>query len=174
MHAELQQLYLDDVHEHQQGYAFGSPAYVAMRDRDRQRRTRADELLTAGALTTAEDYFHAARLFQHGDTPEDAWKAHTLALAASRLGYRPAWWLAAAAYDRWCMYQGRPQRYGTQYVSDGKRQRLWDVDPWTTDAERALWDVPPLAEQLCKAEEATGNHPPMPIDLETAPSWLRD
>jgi glycine oxidase len=34
------------------------------------------------------------------------------------------------------MYQGKPQKYGTQFVPDGKRWRLWDVDPTTTDAER--------------------------------------
>jgi hypothetical protein len=69
---------------------------------------------------------------------------------------------------------GKPQKYGTNYVSDGRRQQLWDVDPATTDAERAAWDVPPLAEQLRKAEEATRNHPPIPIDADQAPPWLRD
>lgn len=52
------------------------------------------------------------------------------------------------------MRQGKPQKYGTQYVAAGprwrvwtwgKRYRLWDVDPATTDAERAEWGVPPLA-----------------------------
>jgi hypothetical protein len=82
-------------------------------------------------------------------------------------------WLTAAAYDRWLMYQGKPQKYGTQYVHDGVRHRLWDVDPTTTDAERAAWKVPPLAEQLRKAEEATHNHPPVPINFDDAPWWLK-
>jgi hypothetical protein len=81
--------------------------------------------------------------------------------------------MAAAAYDRWLMYQGRPQKYGTQFTTDGKSQRLWDVDPATTDEERAAWDVPPLAEQLRKAEQATRNHPPMPVG-EDAPQWLKE
>lgn len=71
------------------------------------------------------------------------------------------------------MYQGRPQHYGTQYVSDGRRQRLWDVDPTTAGDERAAWDVPPLAEQLRKAEEATRQGPPGPIDWADAPAWLQ-
>ena len=78
-----------------------------------------------------------------------------LALRSSEFGYRAARWLAAATYDRWQMYQGKPQKYGTNYVYDGRRDRLWDVDPETTDEERAAWDVPPLAEQLRKAEEAS-------------------
>ncbi len=144
-----------------------------MRERDWQRRARAQELIESHALTAPEDYFHAARLFQHGDSVEDAWKAHGLARTSAELGYAQARWLAAAAYDRWLMYQGKPQKYGTQYVSDGKRQRLWDVEPATSNADRAAWDVPPLAEQLRKAEEATRNHPPLPVDVDEAPGWLR-
>jgi TPR repeat protein len=127
----------------------------------------------AGLIQTAQDYYHAACIFQHGDEPEDAWQAYELALEAARQGHRPARWLAAAAHDRWLMYQGKPQKYGTQYVSDGKRQRLWDVEPATTDAERAEWDVAPLVDQLRKAEEATRDHPPIPVG-DDAPQWLRD
>jgi hypothetical protein len=171
--AELKALYEADLHEHAQGYAYGSPAYQAMRARDRERRRRAGELLAAGGLRTPEDHDRAARIFQHGDTPEEAWQAHQLALKAAELGHRPARWLAAAAYDRWLMYQGRPQKFGTQYVSDGRRQRLWDVEPATSDEERARWDVPPLAEQLRKAEPASRAGPPAPVG-EDAPQWLKD
>jgi hypothetical protein len=124
-------------------------------------------------LHTAEDHFHAARIFQHGEEAEDARTAHQLALASVKLGEPRARWMAAAAYDRWMMYQGKPQRYGTQFVSDGRRHRLWDVDPATTDSERAQWDVPPLAEQLRKAQEATRVHPPAPVG-DDAPQWLKE
>jgi len=72
------------------------------------------------------------------------------------------------------MYQSKPQKYGTHYVSDGIQQRLWDVDERTTDAERATWNVPPLAEQLRKAEEATRIDPSQPINLDDAPWWLKE
>jgi hypothetical protein len=144
-----------------------------MRQRDANRRRRAAEILRSESSPAAEDYFHAAKLFQHGDTPDEAWQAHEWALRSAQMGHRQARWLAAAAYDRWCTYSGKPQKYGTQYVSDGRRQRLWDVDPATTDADRAGWDVPPLAEQLRKAEEATRNHPPTPVG-DDAPQWLKD
>ena len=38
----------------------------------------------------------------------------------------------------------------------------------------AAWDVPPLAEQQRKAEEATRHDPPAPIDLDDAPWWLKE
>lgn len=52
------------------------------------------------------------------------------------------------------MNQGKPQKYGTQYISrDDEPYRLWDVDPTTTDEERAAWNVPPLVEALRQAVE---------------------
>ena len=173
MNTELKKLYDDDLYEHAHASKHGTPEYNIMRERDHQRRMQVSNLINAGALKVAEDYFHAARIFQHGDTPDDAWKAHELALHSTQLGHRPARWMAAAAYDRWLMYQGKPQKYGTQYVSDGKRQRLWDVEPGTTDLQRAEWDVPALADQIRKAEEATRIDPPGPIDAD-APKWLKD
>ncbi len=173
MNEELKQLYDADVREHKQGNRFGTPEYIAMRQRDADRRARVAAIREAGGMVVAPDYFHGARIFQHGDTPDDAWTAHILAMKAAELGERQARWLAAAAYDRWCMYSGKPQKYGTNYVSDGRRQRLWDVDPATTDEERARWDVPPLAEQIRKAEEATRIDPPGPVG-EDAPGWLRE
>ena len=76
------------------------------------------------------------------------------------------------------MYQGKPQKYGTNYVYDGREDRLWDVDPTTTDEERAQWDVPPLSEQLRKAQEANRHKKPMSEKERTefeanAPEWLK-
>jgi hypothetical protein len=72
----------------------------------------------------------------------------------------PARWLAAAAYDRWLMTGGLPQKYGTQYRFAKGRWVLHEVDPTTSDGERARWDVPPLAEALRRAR---------PDDLQPRP-----
>ena len=174
MNDELLALYTADREERVDQPRMGTLEYTAMRERDRQRRLRAAEILSTLEASEAADLYHAALLFQHGDEPEDVWRAYELAREATERGDERARWLTAAAYDRWLMYQGKPQMYGTQYVSDGIRQRLWDVDPSTTDAERAAWNVPPLAEQLRKAEEATRIDPPQPIDLDDAPWWLKE
>jgi hypothetical protein len=174
MNDELLALYTADRQERIDQPRMGTPEYTAMRERDRQRRLHAAEILSSLTTPEAADLYHAALLFQHGDLAEDAWWAYELARRAAEQGEARARWLAAAAYDRWLMYQGKPQKYGTQYVTDGIRHRLWDVDPATTDAERATWDVPPLAEQLRKAEEATRIDPPQPINLDDAPWWLKE
>jgi len=170
----LAALYAADLREHAEVPAVGTPEYEALRERDRERRDRAfaalAELRESGKLAN-DDLYHAAWLYNHGDTPEDAKFAHELASVAGRRGHPKARWLSAAAYDRWCMYEGRPQKFGTQFVPDGQRYRLWDVEPTTTDAERAEWDVPSLAAQLARAEQMTRTESQPPMD--GAPEWLR-
>lgn len=173
--AELAALFAADRAEHGAVPPVGTPEYAALRARDRERRTQAlaslDRLRLAGA-PAPEALYHAAWLLNHGDAPREARLAHDLAREAAERGYAPARWLAAAAYDRWRMYEGGPQKYGTQFVPDGVRYRLWDVEPATTDAERAAWDVPPLAQQLQRAEAMTRTQPQPPLD--GAPAWLTD
>ncbi|HZF66841.1 MAG TPA: hypothetical protein VEZ47_02265 [Gemmatirosa sp.] len=173
--AELAALHAADRAEHAAVPPVETPAYAALRARDRVRRARAvtalERLRALGVVPPAALY-HAAWLLNHGETPEDASRAHALAREAAEAGYAPARWLAAAAYDRACMYAGRPQRYGTQFVPDGMRYRLWDVEPATSDAERAAWDVPALAEQHARAEAMTRAEPQPPMD--GAPAWLKD
>ncbi len=173
--AELAALYAADWAEHAAVPPVDTPEYAALRTRDRARRAHAlaalERLRAAGAVRP-EALYHAAWLLNHGEMPGEAAQAHALAREAAEGGYAPARWLAAAAYDRACMYAGRPQRYGTQFVPDGVRYRLWDVDVATSDSDRAEWDVPPLAEQRARAEAMTRNAPQPPMD--DAPAWLKD
>jgi hypothetical protein len=179
MNEELLSLYEADRQERVNQPRVGTPEYLLMRARDLKRRERVMELVEDNQLRAGEDFYHAAWIMNHGDTPNDARHAHLLSLLAHKSGYRPARWLAAASLDRWLMYQGKPQKYGTNYLFDGQRDRLWDVDPQTTDEERAEWDVPPLAEQLRKAEEANRHKTPLtPDELREyeaiAPTWFKE
>ncbi|WNG44657.1 tetratricopeptide repeat protein [Archangium minus] len=117
-------------------------------ERDQQRRQRVSELLDAGAAKTGADFFAAALVFQHGNALEDYARARELAAEAARRGHPRGLWLTAAAWDRWLMKAGQPQRFGTQYQLDKAtgKMSLYPVDPAVTDAERERWGVPPLAE----------------------------
>jgi len=180
MNQELRALFVADQAERNDHPAYDTPAYWQLRERDAGRRQRVNELLAEGLLTAPDDYFHAAVIFQHGETLEDIWQAHELARKAAEMGATTAMgnkdsrWLAAAALDRWLMYQGKPQKYGTQFVPDGKRYRLWDVDPTTTDAERAANHVPSLQEQLKQAERYTQEDPQSGIEKDKAPAWMKE
>lgn len=143
---ELRQLFDDDQAD--RARPVDQIDWAAVAPRDVARRQRVDVLVAAGRARVAADYYHAAMVYQHGDTPTDAGRAHDLAARAVALdpGHDAARWLAAASLDRQLMYQGQPQRYGTQYMQVDGVWSLWPVDPAVTDAERATWKVPPLAE----------------------------
>lgn len=178
MHQELHALFVADQADRNDHPTYDTREYWQLRERDAQRRQRVGEIIAEGLLTEPDDYFHAALIFQHGETLEDIWQAHELAQKAAdmeatgSMGNKDSRWLAAASMDRWLMYQGKPQKYGTQFVPDGKRWRLWDIDPTTTDAERAANHVPSLQEQLQQAERYTQT-----LDQpskENAPEWMKE
>jgi hypothetical protein len=150
----------------------GTDEYRALRRDDAMRREEARGLIRDEERLSGEELYCAAMIFQHSDALEDIDTAHRLARRAAESGYRPARGLAASSLDRWLMYQGRPQKYGTNIVPDGRRQRVWDVDPRTSDDERAIWDVPPLEEMHRRAERVTREEPMPP--MEEAPAWLKE
>jgi hypothetical protein len=171
MNNELQTLFRADQDERINHPQVGTSEYLTLRERDAERRKRLQMIIASDELTEAEDYYIAAWVLNHGETVAEIWQAHNLAKKGAELGLRRARWLAAATFDRWLMYQGKPQKYGTQIVPDGKRQRIWDVEAATSDAERAEWDVPSLAEMEKRAEEVTRAETMPPMD--DAPEWLK-
>jgi hypothetical protein len=160
MNQELKLLYEQDQADRVGWQKYTREQSEQIGQRDRVRLQRVEELIASEALQVAEDYFHAAMIFQHGETLEHYWQAHELARKGAELGHRSSRWLSAAAYDRWLMRQGKPQAYGTQYTSREGRWVLYEVDPATTDAQRAEWNVPPLAQALQRAEEMNQKMPP--------------
>lgn len=161
---------LDDDRAEDRSIVAGSAQYAALRARDALRREQVKALLAQQIRLSVEQLFAVAWILNHGDTAEEARTAHELAKRAAMRGHAAARWLTAATLDRSLMYSGRPQRYGTNIVPDGVGYRLWDVEPGTTDAERAEWDVPPLAEMRRRAEDLSSRMPQPPLD--DAPGWL--
>lgn len=125
--------------------------------RDRAREARVKELYANNHLHTGADYYHVAMILQHGSTPEEYLLAHELCVIAISKGEERAKWLAAASEDRFLMAIGRPQRFATQFRSEGPNTpiRLYQVDQGVTDEARRALDVPSLAE--AKAREAKMN-----------------
>ena len=152
----------------------GTPKYKALKKRCRLRIARVKSIIKSNRRFTGEDYFHMCIIFMHGTSPDDFWQSYNFGLKSIENNYKEAKRFAAAAYDKWLMYQGKPQKFGLQYVPDGIKLRVWDIDPKTTDEERAEWDVPPLRKLYEIAEEATKNYDMSTISMETKPQWLKD
>lgn len=168
---ELRRLYEDDGALRREGLRLRVLPRMVWADWRHRRRVK--RLLKDGLLEAPEDYYHAAMILQHSLAVADYSQAHQLAMRAVELGYTQGRWLAAATLDRWLMRQGKPQKHGTQYTmvgarwkvwAWGKRFRLWDVDPATSDAERAEWGVPAL--EVAREWAAT-------VGDVTATGWAR-
>lgn len=158
----------------QQAPADGSEKYRTFREGFRLRNAQVKAIIETNASLDGQDYFHACIMFIHGDGPEDFWQAYHYGLKSIDLNFPKARKFAASAYDRWLMYQGKPQKFGLQMVPDGQRLRLWDVDPTTSDKEREKWDVPPLEELEKIARETSKNFDFSNFSLESKPQWLKD
>lgn len=126
-----------------------------MIEEDEARRMQTQELLAAGALSTANDYYRAAFIFQHGGKPDSYLLAHTLAVAATARGHERAPWIAAATLDRYLQSIGREQIYGTQYSRPSGEP--WTMEPYDRsvipDALREALGVPAQPAQTDRLEE---------------------
>lgn len=122
---------------------------------DEARRARTKQLLDAGALTTADDFYYAAFVFQHGEDPKSYLLAHSLAIAAVAKGRADASWIAAASLDRYLQAIGQPQIYGTQFLTkDGQDTTQEPYDrALVSDHLRSVVGVPPLADQEIRRRE---------------------
>lgn len=111
------------------------------------RYRRAVELVGSGALSTAEDYFMAGTLINHGIRTDDYLTAHVLFMVAALKGHRMARWASAAALDGYLDETGKPQLFGTVYASiEEDWQRRVTGEPMTDPLRRELC-VPSLEKQ---------------------------
>jgi hypothetical protein len=121
--------------------------------RDAARRTEVLQLLNAGDIRSADDFYHAALIFQHGDSIQDTQLALALATTSARMNpsNQQAQVLMAQAWDRILVRSGKPQWYGTQFQrskTTGKWE-LFPTDPTAvTEAQRTALGLPTLAETL--------------------------
>ena len=147
LNPELARLYDEDQAD-RSASSYEKIDWTVVTPRDEARRKRVDEIVAAGGAVAADDYYHAAMVYQHGNSPDEIQRAHDLAVMAAErdANHDAARWLAAAAEDRKLMYEGKPQKWGTQYKKIDGKWVVWQVDPAITDDQRDAWNVPPLAE----------------------------
>jgi len=146
------------LYEADQGARTGGKIDWAIVSReDKERRAEVLAIMSGNGLRTSADYFHAAMVFQHGETADEIRTAYGLAWLASVLdpGNKDALWLSAAAWDRVMMREDMPQWYGTQFWKPSKDApwELYKIDESAvTDEDRIRMGVPTLAETRKKAE----------------------
>lgn len=95
-------------------------AAKAFDERGAARRSSVRGMLARAEITSGNDFYEAAFLFQHGKTAQDYLSAHVLALEALAKGFDRAKWISVATLDRYLQLIGQPQVFGTQYPFDQK------------------------------------------------------
>lgn len=152
---ELADLHIQDQSDRTPGVDAIDWAVVTKRDQDRRQRVLA--LLREGGVRSSNDFLSAALVFQHGETPDEAKLAHSLAVVSATLNPDNALarWLVAAAWDRYMMRLGRTQWYGTQFSKD-QSTGLWVLykvdETAVTDEQRRQHGVPALAQSEARAQ----------------------
>jgi hypothetical protein len=126
-------------------------------DEERRQKTRA--LIEDGQLVTANDFYHAAFVFQHGGDANAYLMAHTLAMVAMAKGHPNAAWISAASLDRYLQRIGKDQIFGTQYSTfeDGTAKMSPYNKALIPDSLRELLGVPPLEQQMETLERMGGS-----------------
>lgn len=125
--------------------------WAAVDLRDKARAARVAQILKDGKIKTAEDFYNAGMIFQHGSGADDIKLAFSFATISARLApAHPApKWLAAAAWDRYMIWKKLPQWYGTQsqFIKETGQTSLYPVAPnAVSDVERAEAQIPPLSK----------------------------
>ncbi len=143
---------------------------LKMAQRDRERRQQTMQLLKGGRLHSADDYFYAGMVMQHGDKPDDFLMAHVLAAASLRLGREKSAWLAAASLDRYLMKIGQAQIFGSQFNNvQSADPSQWTNQPYNDklvcDDLRKIYYQPTFEEtekrlQLLKSNKPLGPSSP--------------
>lgn len=110
----------------------------------RARCARVCDIVVVGGVSSGADYYYAAVVLLHGETPEEFATALYFARTAARHHDPRAWSVVAASWDRLLIAKRKPQRFGTQFIRVDGHWGLGPVDAHISDVERAFYGVPPL------------------------------
>ena len=116
-----------------------------------------------GWICTPMDHFHAGWMLKRSTDPDDLKRAYDMAQSAMEHHVQTANWLTATAFDRWRVYRGQAQRYGSMFATKGKKLCIYETLEEATDAEREQFGLPPIAEQWKRVLEADGREGPFTL-----------
>ena len=124
---------LEDLYQADQAARQGKdPATInwdVVAKQDAVRRQQVRDILASGKAFSANEYFSAALIMQHGYEPEDFQQAMTLAQQAVKQDpkHQQAKWLSCSAQDRYLLKIGKPQIWGTNIRRKPHPSKEYDI-----------------------------------------------
>jgi hypothetical protein len=111
----------------------------------------------------------AWRIAQHAIGEPDAMRGALVSLRESAAAGRAPAWQPAMLEDRILTFEGRPQRFGTQFEPDGDGlPRPFPIeDPEGVEPRRRAAGLGPLAVDVARRREAARARAPHAVDRET-------
>ena len=160
---KLEKIFLQDQNE-RHSWKNNKVFIDKVRKNDIKRKSKVNKLLINKKLKTGNDFYNAAMIFQHGESIKDFRKAKYLSQKSMNLGFEKAKWLFAASTDRLLMFQGKKQKYGTQFqyftkIIKSKKNPLkkkwilYKFDKRITDKTRAKFNVQPIKDSINKVSQ---------------------
>ncbi|MDX9858879.1 MAG: hypothetical protein RBT76_13895 [candidate division Zixibacteria bacterium] len=126
---------------------------------NRKHRAEIYHFLAQAVIVMPEDLYAASEILGRADVeaPDAILLAHHLAATAADKGLDSARLKAAMLIDRYHAIIGRPQLYGTQYITDSLGVPiLYPVDSSVSDSQRVAWGVQPLDSLRANLERSGG------------------
>jgi len=151
----IKSIFSEDQSDRKNPDFIGEDKYLYYKKRDQQRRLEVKKLLSKKEVETGGDLYKAAIIFHHSQNISDLKKAKQLCEKSTNKKFIKSKWLYAAITDRMLIHEGKPQKFGTQYLKKNKKDnwKLAKYDKKTTDHERSLYNVPSIEkikEQIAK------------------------
>lgn len=149
---EVRNLFWDDQNDRKSGHL----SELELKKRDQLRIGQLNKLIDDNRLKSGRDFYYAAFIFQHSETPQDYLRAHSFAITALMRNEPDAAWIAAASLDRYLLAIGKKQIYGTQTVraEDGTYSKAPSEDEIIPDILRSVANVPTQKEQAASSSIA--------------------
>lgn len=121
--------------------------------KEKEARKEIKKMLKKGEIKTADDFYRAAWFFHHGRSFRDYALAVALAATSHHLGEHWGKNFYAVTLDRFLLFIGQPQYFGTQFEKKYGKWRISLYNKKTTDRERKEYSVEPLKKTLERVKE---------------------
>jgi hypothetical protein len=142
--ALLESTYVSDQSDRKNYRGWTATEMVEVQKHGQENRKRVLEIYELGCLKSADDFFRAAIVFQHGDSPDHYFQAYHWSLKSFQMGKKAAGMMVANTIDRYLKSLGYRQLFGGQADTYGPGKEikdlcfcLWPIEKSFPDSKRA-------------------------------------